>query len=244
MRRRLVAFAFSSVNFRHFRDHVTAGAAELPIDAHVARPTHSHGEQCGWLAILELVVAHADKPIVLFTSAAEWERWLENASDDTGLRLRLRKKSSKLPGITYAEALDVALCHGWIDGQTQSDSNDYFLQAFTPRRSRSPWSKVNREHVARLIEEGRMRPGGQAEVDRAKADGRWNNAYRQKDDQVPEDFQAALDANPASAATFAGLSKQNRFAFVFRLSNVKRADTRERKIKEYVKILERGESLH
>jgi len=204
----------------------------------------AHGEQCGWLASLEVVVAHADKPIVLFTSAAEWARWIENASDDSGLRLRLRKTSSKLPGITYAEALDVALCHGWIDGQKQSDSQDYFLQAFTPRRSRSPWSKVNREHVARLIEEGRMRPGGQAEVDRAKADGRWDNAYRQKDDQVPEDFQAALDASPAAAATFAGLSKQNRFAFVFRLGNVKRAATRNRKIGEYVAILERGGSLH
>ena len=195
-------------------------------------------------AILVTVVAHEDKPIVLFTSAAEWARWIENASDDAGLRLRLRKKSSKLPGITYAEALDVALCHGWIDGQKQSDSKDYFLQAFTPRRPRSPWSQVNREHVARLIDEGRMTPGGRAEVARAKADGRWDNAYRQKHDQVPEAFQAALDTNPAAAATFAGLSKQNRFAFVFRLRNVKRADTRERKIGEYVAVLERGESLH
>jgi uncharacterized protein YdeI (YjbR/CyaY-like superfamily) len=190
------------------------------------------------------VVAHDDKPIELFTSSADWARWIENASDDTGLRLRLRKKSSKLPGITYAEALDVALCYGWIDGQKQSDSEDYFLQAFTPRRSRSPWSKVNREHVERLIEEGRMRPGGQAEIDRAKADGRWDNAYRQRDDLVPEDFQAALDANPAAADTFAGLSKQSRFAFVFRLGNVKRTETRERKIGEYITILERGESLH
>jgi uncharacterized protein YdeI (YjbR/CyaY-like superfamily) len=190
------------------------------------------------------MVAHDDKPIVLFASAAEWARWIENATDDTGLRLRLRKKSSKLPGITYAVALDVALCYGWIDGQKQSASEDYFLQAFTPRRSRSPWSKVNREHVDRLIDEGRMRPGGQAEVDRAKADGRWEKAYRQKDDQVPVDFQAALDANPAAAATFAALSKQNRLAFVFRIGNVKRAATRERKIRDYVAILERGESLY
>jgi uncharacterized protein YdeI (YjbR/CyaY-like superfamily) len=204
----------------------------------------AHGEQCAWLAILDVVVAHDDKPIALFTSATEWERWIENASDDSGLRLRLRKKSSRLPGLTYAEALDVALCYGWIDGQKQSDNQDYFLQAFTPRRSRSPWSKVNREHVARLIEEGRMRPGGQAEVDRAKGDGRWDNAYSQKDDQVPEDFQAALNANPAAAATFAGLSKQNRFAFVFRLGNVKRADNRNRKIGEFVAILETGGSLH
>jgi uncharacterized protein YdeI (YjbR/CyaY-like superfamily) len=189
------------------------------------------------------VVAHADKPIELFTTPAAWEAWIEQATSADGVRLRLRRKSSTMPGITYDEALDVALCHGWIDGQKQSDDADYFLQAFTPRRARSPWSKVNREHVARLTAEGRMRPAGQREVDRAKADGRWDAAYRQRDDVVPEDFQAALDLNPAALQTFAALSKQRRFAFVFRLGNVKRPETRARKIVEYVAILERGESL-
>jgi uncharacterized protein YdeI (YjbR/CyaY-like superfamily) len=189
------------------------------------------------------VVAHADKPIELFTTPAAWEAWIEQATSADGVRLRLRRKSSTMPGITYDEALDVALCHGWIDGQKQSDDDNYFLQAFTPRRARSPWSKVNREHVARLTAEGRMRRGGQLEVDRAKADGRWDAAYRQRDDVVPEDFQAALDLNPAALQTFAALSKQRRFAFVFRLGNVKRPETRARKIVEYVAILERGESL-
>jgi uncharacterized protein YdeI (YjbR/CyaY-like superfamily) len=191
-----------------------------------------------------IVVAHSDKPIVLFTTVGAWETWIEKVAEDGGVRLRLRKKSSKLPGITYAEALDVALCYGWIDGQKQSDDDDYFLQAFTPRRARSPWSKVNREHVTRLINKGRMRPEGLAEVDRAKADGRWDAAYRQKDDDVPVELQAALDLNPIAAATFAALSRQNRFAIVFRLSNVKRAETRERKVAEYIAMLERGESLH
>jgi uncharacterized protein YdeI (YjbR/CyaY-like superfamily) len=179
-----------------------------------------------------------------FVIADEWERWLVTAADDGGVRLRLGKKSSKLAGITYAEALDVALCHGWIDGQIQSESGDYFLQAFTPRRKASPWSKVNREHVARLISEGRMRAGGQAEIDRAKADGRWDAAYQQKNAKLPDDLQVALDANPVAAEFFAGLSSQNRFAIIFRLGNVKRAATRERKLAEYVAMLERGEALH
>ena len=190
------------------------------------------------------MVAHADKPILHVASTAELERWIQSAADDGGVRVRLRKKASKQPGITYAEALDVALCHGWIDGQIQSDDADYFLQAFTPRRSRSPWSQINRNHVERLINQGRMRPAGQAEIDRAKADGRWEAAYRQKDAAVPEDLQAALDASPAAAAEFAQLSSQNRFAILFRLGNLKRAETRERKLRDYVVMLERGETLH
>ncbi len=138
----------------------------------------------------------------------------------------------------------MALCRGWIDGQIQSDDADFFLQAFTPRRSRSPWSQINRAHVERLINEGRMRPSGQAEIDRAKADGRWQAAYRQKTSTVPEDLQAALDASPSAAAAFARLTSQNRFAILFRLGNLKRAETRQRKLHEYVAMLERGESLH
>ena len=190
------------------------------------------------------MVAHADKPVLYLTSAAELERWIERADDDGGVRLRLRKKSSKQPGITYAEALDVALCHGWIDGQKQSNDADFFLQAFTPRRFRSPWSQINRDHVERLINEGRMRPAGQAEIDRAKADGRWQAAYRQKNSAVPDDLQAALDASPEAAAAFARLTSQNRFAISFRLGNVRRAENRQRKLHEYLAMLERGETLH
>jgi len=115
--------------------------------------------------------------------------------------------------------------------------------SFTPRRRASPWSKVNREHVARLIEEGRMRPEGQAEIDRAKADGRWDAAYRQKGGEVPADLQAALDASPAASEAFSASSSKNRFAMAFRLSTLKRAETRERRIQEYIALLERGETL-
>jgi uncharacterized protein YdeI (YjbR/CyaY-like superfamily) len=186
------------------------------------------------------VVAHADKPILHVTSGDEWEAWLDTRPTDEGVRLRLRKKSSTRPGITYDVALDVALCHGWIDDQRQAEDADYFLQAFTPRRSQSPWSKVNREHVARLVAAGRMRPAGQAEVDRAKADGRWAAAYRMSDADVPEELRAALDTNPAAATAFASLSSQNRFAFVYRVANLKRAETRQRKAAEFAVMLEQG----
>jgi uncharacterized protein YdeI (YjbR/CyaY-like superfamily) len=190
-------------------------------------------------------VGVSDKPVLDFASAVEWERWLESDdAPDGGARLRLRKKGSSTPGLTYAEALDVALCFGWIDGQVKSHDADSFLTVFTPRRRNSPWSKVNRGHVERLIVEGRMRSAGQAEIDRAKADGRWDAAYRVADRDVPADLQAALDASPAAGAAFAGLSSQNRFGIVFRLTSVKRAETRRRKLAEFVAMLERGETLH
>lgn len=190
------------------------------------------------------MVAHADKPELHVDTVEEWERWLENDPDPGGVRLRVRKKASKRPGISRAEALDVALCFGWIDGQAQSVDADYFLQAFTPRRAKSMWSKVNTEHVARLIAEGRMRPEGQAEIDRAKADGRWDAAYSYRDAVVPAELQAALDADPEAAAAFAAQSSQNRFAMVFRLSNLKRESTRTARAAEYVAMLKRGETLH
>jgi uncharacterized protein YdeI (YjbR/CyaY-like superfamily) len=149
-----------------------------------------------------------------------------------------------MPGITYAEALDAALCFGWIDGQRSALDDNYHLQVFTPRRPRSIWSQRNRDHVERLTAEGRMRPPGQAQVDRAKADGRWDAAYRQSATDVPPDLQEALDASPAAAAFFAQLSSQNRFAILFRIGNVKRADTRARKIATFVEMLERGETVH
>lgn len=189
-------------------------------------------------------MAVADKPELYLHTAAEWRRWLEASPSPEGVRLRLRKVSSAQPGFTYAEALDEALCFGWIDGQALKLDDDFFLRVFTPRRRNSPWSKINRGHVERLIAEGRMQPAGQAEVDRAKADGRWEAAYRIADNEVPADLQAALDANPVAAAAFAGLSKQNRFAIAFRLGSVKRAETRERKLGEYVAMLERGETIH
>jgi uncharacterized protein YdeI (YjbR/CyaY-like superfamily) len=185
-----------------------------------------------------------DKPILEVDTLAEWETFLDAHPDSDGVRLRLRKKVSHKPGITYAEALDGALCFGWIDGQAGKLDDDYHLQVFTPRRKRSMWSQRNREHVERLTADGRMRPAGQLQIVLAKADGRWDAAYRQKGAEVPTDLQAALDASPAATQFFAKLSSQNRFAIVFRVGNVKRADTRARKIAEYVAMLERGETLH
>jgi uncharacterized protein YdeI (YjbR/CyaY-like superfamily) len=194
--------------------------------------------------LLLLGVAVAEKPVFDFRTAADWQDWLEGAPSPTGVRLRLRKKASTKPGITYAEALDVALCFGWIDGQAEASDADSFLRVFTPRRRGSPWSKVNRGHVERLIVEGRMQPSGQAEIDRAKSDGRWDAAYRQADGDVPADLQDELDRNGAAAAAFAVLSSQNRFAIVFRLNSVKRPETRRRKLTQYIEMLERGETIH
>lgn len=148
----------------------------------------------------------SDKPVLEVDTVGAWEAWLSDDPDPRGVRLRLRKTASKRPGITYAEALDSALCFGWIDGQVAALDDDYHLQVFTPRRPRSVWSQRNREHIARLTAAGRMRPPGLAEVERAKADGRWDAAYRQKDAPVPDDLQAALDASPAAAALFAKLT--------------------------------------
>jgi len=190
------------------------------------------------------MVAHNDKPVLHVDTVEEWEQWLDADPSPDGIRLRLRKTATRKPGITYAEALDVALCFGWIDGQKQSLDADYFLQAFTPRRPRSLWSKVNVAHVTRLIDEGRMRPAGQREIDRAKADGRWAAAYRQSDGDIPAELQAALDADPRLAAAFAAQSAQNRFAMTFRISNLKRPESRAARVAEYVRMLEQGETLH
>lgn len=182
-----------------------------------------------------------DRELLYFATADQFESWLEKNLDHDGVRLQLRKKNSTLPGIRYAEALDVALCWGWIDGQAGSLDENFYTVGFSPRRARSLWSQINRDHVARLTLEGRMQAPGQAEVDRAKADGRWDAAYSQKNATVPADLQLALDANPAALAVFARLSAQNRWAILFRIGNVKRAETRAAKIATFVSMLERGE---
>jgi uncharacterized protein YdeI (YjbR/CyaY-like superfamily) len=190
------------------------------------------------------MASRVNKPELHMETVADWEAWLNADPDPAGVWLRLRKKSSPLPGITYAEALDVALCFGWIDGQSHSVDADYFLQTFTPRRPRSIWSKVNIGHVARLIEEGRMRPQGQHEIDRAKADGRWDSAYRQRDGDLPVELQEALSADPEIAAAFAAQTAQNRFAMAFRIASLKRPASRLARAAQYVEMLRRGETLH
>lgn len=186
--------------------------------------------------------AASGKPVLEVETVEEWEAWLAADPDLDGVRLRLRKKASRRPGITYPEALDSALCFGWIDGQAAALDEDYHLQVFTPRRPRSVWSQRNRDHVARLTAAGRMRTAGLAEVERAKADGRWDAAYRQKGAPVPDDLRAALDASPNARAFFAALTAQNRFAILFRVNNVKRAATRAAKIETFIAMLERGEA--
>jgi uncharacterized protein YdeI (YjbR/CyaY-like superfamily) len=190
------------------------------------------------------MVAVKDKPILTVADVAAWEAFMEANPDHDGVRLRLRKKASLRPGITYAEALDAALCFGWIDGQAGALDDDYHLQVFGPRRKRSVWSKRNQEYIERLTIAGRMRPLGQAQVDQARADGRWDAAYRQKDAEVPDDMRVALDANEIAATFFGQLSSQNRFAILFRIGNVKRAETRAAKIVAYVEMLERGETIY
>ncbi|MBL9099458.1 MAG: YdeI/OmpD-associated family protein [Myxococcales bacterium] len=188
------------------------------------------------------MVSFADKPILDLTEA-QWEHYLAGRPDADGVRLKLRKKSSSAPGMTWSEALDVALCYGWIDGQAGRLDDDYTLHAFTPRRKNSPWSQINREHVARLIAAGRMRPQGLAEVERAKADGRWDAAYRQKDAAPPPDLQAALAADPKAAAFIASLTAVERFRIYFRLGNIKTPATRAARIRDVVSKAARGE-LH
>ncbi|TXK19264.1 YdeI family protein [Homoserinibacter sp. GY 40078] len=186
----------------------------------------------------------AEKPILHFTSVEQWEQFLENDPPHDGVRLKILKKGAQTPGLTRQEALDVALCFGWIDGQAGGFDDEFTLQAYTPRRSRSPWSQINRDHVARLIDEGRMRPGGHAEIERAKADGRWDAAYRQKGAPVPPELQAELDASPAAAEAFAALNAQNRWAFIFRIQQAVRPETRVRRSAEFARMLERGEKFH
>jgi uncharacterized protein YdeI (YjbR/CyaY-like superfamily) len=162
-----------------------------------------------------------------------------------GVRIKIAKKATGIPTVTHEEALDVALCYGWIDGQRDRFDDEWFLQRFTPRRRRSNWSKVNRAKAERLIEEGRMRPGGLAEIERALADGRWDAAYdAQSTATVPDDLQKALDENPAAAAFFATLNSQNRYAILHRVQDAKRPETRARRIEKFVAMLNEGSKLY
>ncbi len=185
-------------------------------------------------------------PVVLFRDPAEWADWLEeNHAASSGLWLRLAKKASSLTSVTYAEALEVALCYGWIDGQKRSYDADSWLQKFTPRGAKSLWSKINREKVLALIESGRMRPAGLGAVELTRQDGRWDAAYDPASTAtVPEDFQAALDASPAAGAAFAALDGQNRYAMLFRIQTARKPQTRAARITKFVGMLERGEKLY
>ncbi|HYZ27512.1 MAG TPA: YdeI/OmpD-associated family protein [Thermoleophilaceae bacterium] len=185
-------------------------------------------------------------PQLPFATTAEWERWLEdNHATETGIWIRMAKKSSGIESVRYPEVLDVALCFGWIDGRREALDDTHFLQRFTPRRPRSRWSRINRERVERLIADGRMQPAGLREVERAQADGRWDAAYEgQARSTVPDDLQRELEARPAAKAFFEQLDSQNRFAILYRLRDAKKPETRARRLAKFVAMLEAGEKIY
>lgn len=184
--------------------------------------------------------------ILAFATAEDWERWLGAQSPDSpGLWLKLAKKGSGTPSIDYATAVESALCFGWIDGQKRPYDESHWLQRFTPRKARSKWSQINRDKATVLIESGRMQPSGLREVELAKADGRWDAAYEsQSSSTVPDDLQAALDADPRAAEFFATLDKANRYAVLYRVHEAKRADTRAKRIEKFVAMLHAHETIH
>jgi uncharacterized protein YdeI (YjbR/CyaY-like superfamily) len=184
-------------------------------------------------------------PIKPFPSKTKWAEWLAKQHDKSaGVWLKLAKKDSGIPSVTYEEALDVALCYGWIDGQKKSFDDKYWLQKFTPRGPKSIWSKINTEKAERLIAAGEMQLAGLKAVEDAKKDGRWEAAYAsQKNITVPEDFQAALEKNKKAKASFAKLKSSERYSVLFRIHNAKKPETRARRIQQFVEMLERGEEL-
>lgn len=186
------------------------------------------------------------EPVVSFASQQAFEEWLERNHDAASEAwLKIAKKDAPEPTVTYAAAIDAALSFGWIDGQKDRLDDSYWLQRFTPRTRRSPWSKVNREKAERLIEAGRMRPAGLKAVEQAKADGRWDAAYAgSRTATVPDELQSELDRDPVLAAAFAALDARNRYSIIWRINDAKRLETRARRIEKYVGMLRRGERIH
>lgn len=187
-----------------------------------------------------------NEPVLEFASGEEWRDWLtDNHDDSSGVWLRIAKKNAATTSVSYARALDEALCFGWIDAVKRSYDASSWLQRFTPRKPRSKWSRINRDNAERLIEAGRMREPGQREVERAKQDGRWQAAYEpQRTATVPDDLRRELDANPTAGEFFDNLDSQNRYAILHRVADAKRADTRARRISRFVAMLAEHRRLH
>lgn len=187
-----------------------------------------------------------DLPVLLFTSQQDWHIWLEdNHTQPQGVWLKHAKKSSGKESVSYQEALEEALCYGWIDSQKQAYDSDYYLQKFTPRGPKSIWSKVNVAKVEQLIREGKLRPAGLMAVELAKQDGRWDAAYDSPSvSKVPEDFQAALEKNPKAKQFFETLNKTNVYAFCWRIQTAKKPETRAARIEKFIDMLNRGEKVH
>ena len=188
----------------------------------------------------------AGLPIIGFADAAAFEHWTDAQPPDApGLWVKFSKTGSGVASVSKTEAIDVALCHGWIDGQLERYDEASWLTRFTPRKPRSKWSQINRTRALQLIKQGRMRPQGLAQVEAARADGRWEAAYAPSSTaEPPPDLQAALNANPKAAAFFATLKGANRYAVLYRIAAVKKPETRARKIAGFIAMLERGETIH
>ena len=187
-----------------------------------------------------------EAPIIAFESAEDWHAWIDAHQDDqNGVWLKLARAGSGIASVTRDEALDVALCYGWIDGQGRSLDEHYWLQRFTPRRPRSKWSQVNTRKVEALIAAGRMQPAGLREIERAKADGRWDAAYAPPSTAtVPDDLQQALDANPEAQAFFKTLDSRNRYAILHRIHDAKRPATRAKRIADFVQMLSENRKVY
>ena len=192
------------------------------------------------------MAASDDPPVLPFPSREAWREWLgTHHGSENGVWIKVAKKASGIDSVTHAEALEVALCYGWIDGTRKRLDDDWFIQRFTPRRARSRWSKVNVAKATELIEKGEMQPAGLAEVERAKADGRWDAAYEPPSKAtVPEDLRRALDEHPRARSFFSDLDARNRFAILYRIEEAKRPETRARRIGKFVEMLRRGEKLY
>jgi uncharacterized protein YdeI (YjbR/CyaY-like superfamily) len=209
-------------------------------------PRRPVGGPCSTGSVNETTRARPDLPVLTFASAAAFGAWLaDHHQTSPGLWLKVARKGSGGESVSYAEAIDVALCYGWIDSQAKSLDDAYWLQRFTPRKPRSKWSKINCDKATRLIESGKMRPAGLREVERAKADGRWDAAYDSpRTATVPDDLQAALDRETVARDFFAGLDSRNRYAILHRIADAKKPETRARRIEKYVAMLARKEKLH
>jgi uncharacterized protein YdeI (YjbR/CyaY-like superfamily) len=184
--------------------------------------------------------------IMSFETQQDWEKWLaEHHADTEGIWLKLAKKETGIPSVNYSEALDSAICYGWIDGQKASFDDRYWLQKFTPRRPKSIWSKANCEKATALIVEGRIQPAGLRQIELAKADGRWDRAYEsQSRITIPADFQSELDKNQHAKDFFSTLDSTNRYAILFRIHTAKKPETRSARIQKFIEMLSKNQTIH
>ncbi|MEI6477750.1 MAG: YdeI/OmpD-associated family protein [bacterium] len=195
---------------------------------------------------MDTAETHKDLPVLTFATVDQWEEWLAAShTQTTGVWIKFAKKASGHTTVTYIEARDTALMYGWVDGLVNAYDEKFYVTRFMSRRPKSTWSKINKGVAEQLIKEGKMQPAGLKEVERAKADGRWDAAYDpQSSMEVSDEFSQALDKNPAAAEQFAAISKANRYAFLYRLHHAKRAETKVSLIERFVEMLAAGETFH